>query len=360
MSRYARTHQVFFVEEPLREDIDRPRVTVEPHDGVIVVVPHVPSQYSPARVVKAQRALLDQLIASYELSRFVLWYYTPAALPFSAHLRPVAVVYDCMDELAAFRGAPDDLPLLEQSLMNRADVMFTGGHSLYEAKRAHHRNIHALPSSVDVLHFAQARQPCADPADQRALPAPRMGFFGVLDERLDVGLLQGVADARPDWQLVMLGPIVKIDPAVLPRRSNIHYLGSKTYAELPRYIAGWDVALILFARNDATRFISPTKTPEYLAAGKPVVSTSIKDVVRTYGRADLVRIADSVTDFVVACDQALSEPPEPRRARADRFLRNMSWDRTWQTSARLLAAVLDVTRRPRVPRTEAADQSVGA
>jgi UDP-galactopyranose mutase len=360
LSRYATTNRVFYVEEPLRLDIERPDTTIEQHDGVTVVVPRIPSRYSDGQVLMAQRALLDRIISEYGLSQFIVWYYTPAALPFSDHLTPAAVVYDCMDELAAFQGAAANLPKLERALMRRADVMFTGGHSLYEVKRALHSNIHALPSSVDVSHFAQARTTLEAPLDQAMLATPRLGFFGVLDERLDVPLLHGIADARPDWQFVMIGPVVKIDPAVLPRRPNIHYLGPKTYAELPVYIAGWDVALILFARNEATRFISPTKTPEYLAAGKPVVSTSITDVVRTYERRDLVRIADSVEGFVEACERALAEPPETRRARADSFLQRMSWDRTWQKSARLLNAALDDRTRPRVPRSISDDASLGA
>ena len=194
--------------------------------------------HAPADTVIAQRDLLDRLIATDGITSFILWYYTPGALPFSAHLHPAAVVYDCMDELSSFRGAAAELPMLEGVLMRRADVMFTGGHSLYDAKRSQHTNIHAVPSSVDLSHFAQARRPAVDPADQCGVPRPRLGFFGVLDERLDLALLQGVADARPDWQLMMIGPVVKIDPADLPRRPNIHYLGPKTYAELPAYIGG--------------------------------------------------------------------------------------------------------------------------
>ena len=340
MSRYAKARRVFFVEEPLFNDEAEPRVTIESHDGVTVVVPHLPKSFSHEQSILAQRAVLDQLIDSHAIASFVLWYYTPLALKFSDHLKPAATVYDCMDELSAFKNAPAELVLLEQALLRRADLVFTGGQSLYEAKKHRHRNIHAMPSSVDVAHFATARKIEVDPADQRAIAKPRLGFFGVLDERLDVPLLKGVAEARPDWQLVLIGPVVKIDPAELPRLPNIHYLGPKDYAELPHYIAGWDLALLLFARNEATRFISPTKTPEYLAAGKPVVSTSIRDVVSPYGDRDLVRIADSVPDFVRACEAALSEPPEPRRVRADVFLRGTSWDRTWAKTAALIDAVL--------------------
>jgi UDP-galactopyranose mutase len=298
----------------------------------------LPQRYGPEQSIRAQRAILDQLIAAKAIRRFVLWYYTPLAMMFSDHLHPSAVVYDCMDELSAFKNAPTELGVLEQALLRRADVVFTGGQSLYEAKRHLHHNIHPIPSSVDVRHFAAARSTASDPPDQRELPRPRLGFFGVLDERLDIPLLRGVAEARPDWQLVLIGPVVKIDPADLPRLPNIHYLGAKRYEELPAYLSGWDLALLLFARNAATRFISPTKTPEYLAAGKPVVSTPIRDVVTPYGDRDLVRIADTVEDFVDACAHALREVPEPRRIRADVFLRGMSWDRTWAKTAALVEA----------------------
>jgi UDP-galactopyranose mutase len=344
MSRYSMARRVFYVEEPtFQDDVTAATVVMEPHGRLLVVTPTVPAHFSPAQVLAAQRSLLNQLIAAERIERYILWYYTPQALRYSDHLTPEAVVYDCMDELSAFKNADPSLPSLERALFRRADLVFTGGQSLYEAKKRQHANIHPLPSSVDVDHFALARH-CQDhPQDQSQLPRPRLGFFGVLDERLDTGLLAGLADARPDWQIVMIGPVVKIDPAELPRRDNIHYLGARSYAELPRYIAGWDVALLLFARNDATRFISPTKTPEYLAAGKAVVSTSIRDVVSPYGERGLVRIADTVPDFVRACEEALGEPAEPRRARADAFLRDMSWDRTWSKTALLLNNVLDRT-----------------
>ena len=340
MSRYAIARRVYFVEEPVFHDAaTSATMTTEAHGHLLVVVPQLPSRFTAQQVLAAQRSLLNQLIANEHMERYVLWYYTPTALRFSDHLAPEAVVYDCMDELSAFKNADPELPALERSLFRRAHIVLTGGQSLYEAKKHLHRNIHAVPSSVDVDHFATARRPTDPPADQQNIPHPRLGFFGVLDERLDTHLLAGVADARPDWQLVMIGPVVKIDPQDLPQRPNIHYLGSKSYAELPRYIAGWDVALVLFARNEATRFISPTKTPEYLAAGKPVVSTSIRDVVNPYGEMGLVRIADAVPDFVRACEGALNEAPGARRARADAYLKNTSWDRTWSKTALLLKAI---------------------
>lgn len=328
LSRAARERRVFFIEEPIREEHASIGVAVRRSaEGVLVVQPQLPPGTADETVVL--RRLIDALIDDHDIARYALWFYTPMALPIAHHLAPCAVIYDCMDELTGFLNAPPELTLYEAQLMAGADVMFTGGRSLYQAKRDRHPNIHAFPSSVDVPHFAQARTPVDEPADQVSVGGPRCGFFGVIDERLDIELLAGVAALRPDLQFVMVGPVVKIDPRTLPRAPNIHYLGGKTYAELPGYIAGWDVALMPFARNASTRFISPTKTPEYLAAGKPVVSTSITDVVHPYGDQGLARIADTAEAFASAIDAALAEDATLRQARADRFLSRMSWDRTW-------------------------------
>ena len=341
MTRCARDcRRLYFVEEPIFEDGALARLDVRTSNGVTVVVPILPGGIDEPAVVAAQRALLDELLRRERIDAFVAWYYTPMALPFSRHLTPAAVVYDCMDELASFKNAPAVLKTREAELLGRADLVLTGGQSLYEAKRHQHDNIHPFPSSVDVDHFAQARRATGDPVDQAAIARPRLGFFGVIDERMDVGLVRGVAEARPDWQIVLLGPVVKIDAAHLPRRGNIHYLGPKQYSELPDYVAGWDVALLPFARNEATRFISPTKTPEYMAAGKPVVSTSIRDVVRPYGQQGLVRIADDVPEFVAACEAAMAEDASDRLRQADAFLRQTSWDGTWSRIRLMLEAVL--------------------
>jgi UDP-galactopyranose mutase len=334
MTRFARQRRVFYVEEPI-EDAVVPRMDVTIEDAVCVAVPHVPSALDPVVAVEVQRALLDALLAAHRVASYALWYYTPMALAFSRHLAPAAVLFDCMDELAAFAGAPPDLPGLERELLLRADVVTTGGQSLYEAKRALHRNVHLFPSSVDVAHFARARTAPEAP-DQTRLPRPRLGYFGVIDERMDFALVAGIADARPDWQLVIVGPVAKIDPATLPRRPNIHYFGPRRYDELPAYLAGWDVALLPFARNEATRFISPTKTPEYLAAGRPVVSTPIRDVVRPYGERGLVTVAASASDFVAAVERLLGNPDDARQRAADAWLASMSWDETWRRMDNLL------------------------
>jgi UDP-galactopyranose mutase len=304
------------------------------------VVPHLPDGLPVHACEALQRTFIDRLIRDEQIAEYLLWYYTPMALAFTQHLSPVAVVYDCMDELSAFKGAPSVLKEREAELLRRAGLVLTGGQSLYEAKRHQHHNIHPFPSSVDVDHFAQARRMSSDPPEQATIPHPRLGFFGVIDERMDIALVDGIAAARPDWQIVMLGPVVKIDPATLPSRPNIHYLGSRPYNALPRYVAGWDVALLPFARNDATRYISPTKTPEYMAAGKPIVSTSIQDVVRPYGQQGLVRIADDVPSFVRACLAAMAENGTKRITQADAYLRQTSWDGTWRRMRLLVDGLL--------------------
>jgi UDP-galactopyranose mutase len=331
LSRCARDHRVVFVEEPI-SDVSEPELELRAEGALTVAVPHLPADLAPDLAEAAQRRMIDRLVYQLDNPRPVLWYLTPMAIAFTNHLKARAVVYDCMDELSLFHGAPPVLKDREALLLKHADVVFTGGHSLYEYKRAHsqHRNIHPFPSSVDIAHFARARELLADPADQAEIPHPRVGFFGVIDERTDLALLAELAEQRPDLQFVMIGPVVKISPDSLPRLPNLHWLGSKTYDELPGYLSSWDVAMLPFARNDATRFISPTKTPEYLAAGKPVVSTSIVDVVKPYGREGLAWIADSAGEFAAAIDEALRSDRAARLAHADAFLAGLSWDRTWR------------------------------
>jgi UDP-galactopyranose mutase len=343
MTRFARDNRVFFIEEPVFVNDHVAQLDlVRRSENLFVVTPRLPKGLSETEANLAQQTLLDELFAECAVDEYILWYYTPMALAFTHHLNPLAVVYDCVDELSAFRGAPLVMREREAQLFERADLVFTGGQSLYEAKRDWHDNIHPFPSSIDWAHFCEARGSHIDPADQVDIPRPRLGFFGVIDERMDLGLLDGVALARPDWQLVMIGPVVKIDAADLPRRPNIHYLGGKSYRELPSYIAGWDVALMPFALNEATRFISPTKTPEYLAAGKPVVSTSIRDVVRPYGEMKLVRIADAPGEFIAAIEESLKSRADGAAwlKRVDSFLSETSWDQSWLRMCRLIDSAI--------------------
>jgi len=348
MSRFARDMHVIYWEEPV--DIapgETAYLMVREADdarGVIVVVPHLPQGMPEDAREAALSRLLDAHVAALRGS-LITWYYTPMMLPFSRHLDADVTVFDAMDELSKFRFAPVKLLELEQELIDKADLVFTGGTSLYEAKKHRHPDVHCFPSSVDRAHFAKARSTLFDPADQDDLPRPRLGFYGVIDERFDTELLDQVAAMRPNWSFVMVGPVVKISEDDLPKRPNIHYLGGKTYAELPAYLSGWDVALMPFAMNESTEFISPTKTPEYLAGGKPVVSTPVRDVVRHYGHLEGVKIASTADEFASACDEALElarNPEDGWLAEADLMLSATSWDTTQARMAGLIAERLGV------------------
>jgi glycosyltransferase involved in cell wall biosynthesis len=324
LSRAAKNYQVIYIEEPVFiDDCDAHLDVNTDQSGVVVVTPVLPCGNDPA-------PLLGNLLSSLDDEASILWFYTPLALEYGKRLRAELVVYDCMDELSAFKFASPALKSAEAELLQLADIVFTGGQSLYKAKRALHHNVHAFPSSVDAAHFNMARRGAnPDPDDQAHIARPRLGFFGVIDERLDLELLAAMADMRPDWSFVMIGPVVKIDPACLPRRANIHWLGGRDYKELPRYLAYWDVGIMPFALNEATRFISPTKTPEFLAAGLPVVSSPITDVVRPYGKLGLVDIAATPADFVQHCEALLTRRRKQWFAKVDSYLAGLSWDHTW-------------------------------
>ena len=341
LSRFAKNRRVFFFEEPVFSGGETHLKISPREDNLSVVIPHIShADRDNKNVVDVQRELLDDLFNSHEINRFVLWFYTPMAMDFAAHLQPQATVFDCMDELSAFKFAPPELIENERRLFEKADLVFTGGQSLYEAKKHQHEQVFAFPSSIDAEHFKQALSITEERAEQKSLLRPRFGYYGVIDERIDIGLLAEIADLRPDWQFVMVGPVVKISDEDLPRRENIHYLGGKSYQDLPAFLAGWDVAIMPFAINESTRFISPTKTPEYLAAGKPIVSTPIRDVVRPYGEKNLVHIASTAEEFVGAGEKALQENSAGRLVEIDEFLAQMSWDKTWQQMNALINEVV--------------------
>jgi hypothetical protein len=348
MTRFARDRRVFFIEEPLEADGAPHMVVHRDSSGVYICVPHVPADLPGDELVRLLRGLVDRLLSEQGSDDYVLWYLTPMALPFTRHLHPVATAFDCMDELAAFAFAPAELVSLERELLARADIVFTGGRSLHEARRTRHGNVHCHPSSVDVAHFAQARGGLADPPDQRALPHPRLGYVGVIDERMDFDLIDEVAALRPQWHLILVGPLAKVEAAAIPDRANVHLLGAKPYSELPAYLAHWDLAMLPFARNDATRFISPTKTPEYLAAGRRVVSTSISDVVTPFGELGMVHIADDPAAFVSAVEAAWRNDGPAWLLRVDGYLAGCSWERTFSAMQQRLDAVVSQRRGDRV------------
>lgn len=329
LTRLAAHYPIVFIEEPLHDEEDACFKTYSPAPNILVCQPCTPvgiSGFHDAHLPHLQK-LLRQLVHDYE--DHIAWFYTPMALPLLQELNPKLVVYDCMDELSAFKNAPKQLLQRESALLKAADIVFTGGQSLYRAKRDRHPNVHCFPSSVDTRHFLQALDRSNSHPAHREIPGPRLGFYGVIDERFDTELIAHVADAHVQWQIVLVGPVAKINPQTLPRRANIHYLGQHSYEALPHFLAGWDVCLLPFALNESTRFISPTKTLEYMAAELPIVSTPVADVADMYG--DIVSIAGDAPSFVKACEEALLASPEQHAARIEKMrkvLASTSWDET--------------------------------
>lgn len=329
MTRLAEHYDILFVEEPvysegeayLKKTAVAPNITVcRPHTAI-----HAPGFHDDQ--LPTLQTLLADLVPAGEQP--IVWFYTPMALPLLQGLNPSKIVYDCMDELAMFKNAPKQLLQRESALLNMADVVFTGGPSLYQSKRDRHANAHCFSSSVDAKHFRQAQDRSISHPDQEHIPHPRLGFYGVIDERLDVELVSKMADAHPEWQIVMVGPVVKIDPASLPKQPNVHYMGQRGYDQLPQFLAGWDVCLLPFAMNDSTKFISPTKVLEYMAAELPAVSTPITDVKVPYG--DVVAVAATAEEFIAACERQLALTETERQAMAKRMrevVAGTSWDLT--------------------------------
>jgi glycosyltransferase involved in cell wall biosynthesis len=310
-----------------------------------VLVPHTPLLglgFHDDQMSTLQR-LLDAHLERLQLDEFGVWFCTPMALPLAAQWQPRVVVYDCMDELSGLQAAPPLLRQREAALLKRADIVLTSGPSLYEAKRALHHNVHYLPSTVDAEHFAPSDRP---PYEVEAVAAarlmepigrPRLGYYGLIDERIDFELIDAVAAMRPDWQLVMAGPIVRVDRRSVPRRPNIHWLGQQPYQRLPHLLASWQVALMPFALNEATHFVNPSKALEYMAGEKPVVATPLPDVVSLYG--DLMRIARQPREFVDACAAALAETPWQRSERLVRAAATV-YRSSWKEHARQVRTLL--------------------
>jgi glycosyltransferase involved in cell wall biosynthesis len=349
MSRLAARWRVIFIEEPVPQSPRNELERLAPADGIEVWRPHVTGDAPGFHDdhLPVLRRLVSNAMREQAVTDYWIWFYTPMAVPLGAELTPRGVVYDCMDELTAFKNAPRQLVQRENALFKMADLVFTGGRSIYNAKRSRHPDVHCFPSSVDATHFRRATQ---DHPLQAALPRPRLGYCGVIDERINLPLIDAIAKARPDWQIVMVGPTAKIDPHDLPRRANIHWLGQQSYDDLPAFISGWDVCLLPFALNDATRYISPTKTLEYMACGRPSVSTSIRDVVEPYGQ--VVNIADTPEGFVIDCEAILERTREEQAAHAQalaQIVARTSWDRTAQAMAELIAHADEALAEPDEP-----------
>ena len=337
LSRFSKYYTTYYIEEFVFNDEKDGYSSYVTKENVTVVIPHLKHKLAGNSDDIRKMNVMMSLFKDKGINNYIFWYYTPMALSFTQQFKPWSIVYDCMDELSAFKFAPPELKLREEQLMEEADIVFTGGNSLYEAKKLLHHNIFSFPSSIDRKHFMQARENIEEQPDQATIPYPRLGFFGVIDERFDIELIEKVATLKPDWHIVLIGPVVKIDPDSLPIRNNIHYLGNKSYEQLPFYLSGWDIAMIPFAINESTRFISPTKTPEYLAAGKPVVSSSIRDVVNPYGNKNLVHIYNDASELIEKVSGELSVKNKAEwLERVDEYLSNISWDLTFEKMNNLI------------------------
>ena len=337
LSRLAQRWQVIVIEEPVPRSERNELEIFEGAPGVQVWRPHVTGEHYGFHDdhLPVLKKMVADAMREKHVSDYWVWFYTPMALPLATDLKPRGVVYDCMDELSHFKNAPKQLVQRENALFKLADLVFTGGRSIYNAKKSRHPDVHCFPSSVDAKHFERTTGEHPLHAD---IPHPRLGYCGVIDERINLELVDAIAKARPEWNIVMVGPTAKIEPQNLPRRDNIHWLGQQSYEDLPRFIKGWDVCLMPFALNDATKFISPTKTLEYMACGRPSVSTSIRDVVEPYGH--VVRIADTPEGFIADCEMIMArseqEQEEHARELAD-IVAATSWDITATAMAELIA-----------------------
>lgn len=349
MTRFAKHRRVFFIEEPMFEDVSFPKIhTHQSEEGVFVITPYLPQAFMTRNQDNDMilTILIDELILARNIRNFTAWYYSPGYLRFTRHLGPKYIIYDIIENVLLSKNNPLVLRDLEDELFEKANLAFTGGQSLYKAKRFRHPNIHAFPSSIDKVHFGQARLKNVDASDQAEIAHPRIGFYGVLNERIDFDLLAEIAALRPDYQFILIGPVVNVDPALLPQAVNIHYLGQKSYRELPQYIAGWDAAMMPFALTDRTRFVSPTNTPEFLAAGLPVVATALEDIMSPYGEEQLVRIAHTASEFASGIENAMKDRRNLKwQVKVDSFLAEISWDQTWQKMAALESEIATMPSR---------------
>lgn len=340
-SRSAGSFKVYFVEEPVFGMPETRLEFLSLGDNLEIIVPHFRTRMRDDASIAAQKELLTTFFDGKNLANFIFWYTSPLFLPVTEPFRPALTVYDCVHEPAALRFSQQMLKKYEDELFDRADLVFTSGYSLYEAKRRRHGEVHHFPNSVDVAHFFQARPYMTDPTDQASIPHPRIGYFGAIDDRIDVALLEGLAHRKPEWHFVMVGPVCNIHADTLPRLRNIHYLGTKSYYELPSYISGWDLAIIPFVHNESTRYLNPIKTAEYLAAGKPVITTPITDILRQYGRDKLVNVAGTQDEFIRVASLELGNiDREEWLRRVNEFLPQNSWDKTWQRMLYLMTKKL--------------------
>jgi glycosyltransferase involved in cell wall biosynthesis len=335
LSRLSAKHKILFVETVRPDDsLITPLAqmrTAENCPNITILRIQFPGwRWNDGKFVdKERRRIVQEAIQGPLKGQFdnpVQWFYDPMAVTaFAGQMGEIATVYDCMDELSKFRGAPPEILTRESELLTRADVVFTGGRKLWESKRQQNQNCHFYGCGVDIEHFGKARLEQTEiPEDLRSVRKPVLGFFGVVDERMDYELIAKLADANPEWSVVIIGPRTKVEESALPKRSNIHWLGGRDYSQLPNYCKGFDVCLMPFALNESTEYINPTKSLEYVATGRPIVSSAVADVVRNFG--SVVQIANSHQEFIELCQQTLAKADDERVKRGLQMVGENSWE----------------------------------
>lgn len=353
LSRFAAKHPILFIEEPDYCLDEGTRIEVSrPMANVTVVTPQFArslrgtDQVGPM-MLHTTREAMAHANADGKFDAPLLWVYSPMESAWALDEFPVrAIIYDCMDELSQFHGAPKELIDNERRLMDRADIVFCGGYELWMKKSRQHPNAHFFGCGVEYDHFAQAQNKSLPlPEDVANIAHPTAGWFGVVDERMDYDLLGKVAQLRPNVNFVVVGPVVKVDPASLPQAPNLHWLGGRDYKVLPDYCRAFDVCLMPFALNEATEFINPTKALEYLATGNPVVGTPVADVVRQY--ADTILIASTAEDFAHCIDRALENPDSTMISKGIERAKDSSWERTVDHMQNLIEDAVAGSTRPK-------------
>lgn len=325
ISRISRHYKILFIEEPIADEIE---------DGYELNIIHKNLHVFKPRV-KDMEAIPSVLLAFLQSTQVeYAWFYSPSFSSLLAYIDVNFIIYDCMDELSLFKGAPAELIEQEKFLISEADIVFTGGKSLYESKSQRHPNTFCFPSSVEREHFEKARYHLSLPENLKHIPSPIVGYCGVIDERIDMDLLQNTALLLPGVSFVMIGPLAKIDDSELARAPNIFYLGMKSYESLPQYLAAFNIAMMPFALNDSTKYISPTKTLEYMAAGKPIISTAIKDVERDYSHC--IPIISTAEEFAAAIKELLNTNNQEYQQDYNKILDRTSWDNTANSMIQIL------------------------
>jgi UDP-galactopyranose mutase len=341
MTKFAKQQRVFFLEDLVEVETEHPFLLGNTlSGGVKIYIPHLPIGLPKNKIDETIKFLLDELIAKENIINFISWYYNPMALAYSQHLKAKCIIYDCIKEVSLIKNPDAELMKLESDLLKNADLVFTDGITLYEQKKNKSSNIYTIISSIDREHFAKCTS-TPDPIDQAGIPHPRLGYYGVINNQLDLDLLSSIADNLCEWQFIILATEDIFEMENSPKQSNVHFLGKKQYKDLPCYLSGWDVVMLPFAKNETTKFLSPTITSESLAAGKPIVSTSIKCVVHPFGEQGLVYLADNSESFAENAKIAyISKENLDWKMKADHFLNENSWENTWKKMNDLIASFL--------------------